>query len=99
MNIFFRSNSLETVNTLFYRMTHHLGLDVFFDVLIGYKIVIGIMLLGYLIHWIPERFKIQYRNWFAKQPLPVMGTIIILAVFVMYQLMSGEMQPFIYFQF
>jgi hypothetical protein len=57
------------------------------------------MFLGYLIHWIPENYKINYRHWFAKQPLPVMGAIIIIAVFTMYQLMSGEMQPFIYFQF
>ncbi len=97
--IFFRSNSLEIVNTIFYRITHHLGLDVFFDVLIGYKIVIGIMLFGYLIHWIPEKIKTNYRHWFAKQPLPIMGAIVIFVVFIMYQLMSGEMQPFIYFQF
>ena len=97
--IFFRSDSLETVNTIFYRITHHLGLDVFFDILIGYKSVMVIMLLGYLIHWIPEKMKSNYRQLFAKQSLPIMGAIIIFAVFIMYQLMSGEMQPFIYFQF
>lgn len=97
--IFFRSNSLETVNIIFYRITHHLGLDVFFDIIIGYKTVIIIMLLGYIIHWIPEKIKNNYRQGFAKQPLSVMGAIIIFVVFIMYQLMSGEMQPFIYFQF
>ncbi len=97
--IFFRSNNLDTVSVIFYRIKHHLGLNLFFEIVLGYKIVIMIMLIGYLIHWIPETIKIQYRNWFAKQPLPIMSTIVIFAVFIMYQLMSGEMQPFIYFQF
>lgn len=97
--IFFRSNSLETVNIIFYRIVHHLGLNLFFDVLMGYKTVIAMIVLGYVIHWIPETLKNNYRQLFAKQSLPVLGGIIIFAVIIMYQLMSGEMQPFIYFQF
>jgi hypothetical protein len=43
--------------------------------------------------------KIAYRSWFSTRPYAVMGLLAIVAVFLMYQLMSGEMQPFIYFQF
>lgn len=97
--IFFRSTSLETVNTIFDRISNHLGLELFFDILKGYKFVIALILLGYLIHWIPERIKQAYRNWFASQHYVLIGFIAVAAVFLMYQLMSGEMQPFIYFQF
>jgi D-alanyl-lipoteichoic acid acyltransferase DltB (MBOAT superfamily) len=96
--IFFRSDNLDTVNTIFYRINNHFGDDLFFKILQGYKFVLIVLLFGYLIHWIPERIKIVYRNWFASLPLVVMGLIVVFAVFLMFQLMSGEMQPFIYFQ-
>ena len=97
--IFFRSSSLQIVDTIFYRIGNHLGLDLFFQVIYGYRAVFALIAIGYLIHWIPEKYKISYRSWFANQSYYGMGAIIIFAVFVMYQLMSGEMQPFIYFQF
>ena len=97
--IFFRSSNLEVVDTIFFRISHHFGRDLFFQVLSGYKFVLSILLAGYLIHWIPERLKERYRNWFASRSFFVMGLLAIIAVFFMYQLMGGEMQPFIYFQF
>ena len=52
-----------------------------------------------IIHWLPEDWKRRYRLAFASLPLPVMSIVCILAVFVIYQFVSAEMQPFIYFQF
>jgi alginate O-acetyltransferase complex protein AlgI len=97
--IWFRSDSLETVDTIFYRIGNFFGGEKTLDIIAGYRFVFGLILLGYLIHWIPETFKEKYRNWFAEQHYAVMGAIAVLVVFFSYQLMSGEMQPFIYFQF
>lgn len=97
--IFFRSSSLEVVNTIFERINSHFGAELFLQIIVGYKNVMLLMLLGYIIHWLPEKTKTTYRNWFASQSFLVMGILIVMAVFAMYQLMSGEMQPFIYFQF
>jgi D-alanyl-lipoteichoic acid acyltransferase DltB (MBOAT superfamily) len=97
--IFFRSPDMETVNMIFYRIGNFFGADQFLNILYGYRWVMLIMLAGYIIHWIPERFKESYRNWFARQNYVVMGVIAIAVVFASYQLMSGEMQAFIYFQF
>ena len=55
--------------------------------------------MGYLIHWIPETIKEKYRLKFAELPLPVMSLVAVVFVFCIYQMVSGEMQPFIYFQF
>lgn len=97
--IFFRSSSMDIVNTIFYRISHHFGAELFFKIIGAYKFVFVLILLGYFIHWIPEKIKIAYRNWFATRPFAVMGIFVILIVFCMYQIMGGEMQPFIYFQF
>lgn len=97
--IWFRSDDLQTVSDLFDRIQHHMGWDLFFDVIISYKIVFGVILVGYLIHWLPERIKEGYRSIFSESPIPVMGVYVVVAVFLLYQAMSADMQPFIYFQF
>ncbi len=97
--IFFRSPDLATVNTVFDRINNHFGADLLLQVLVGYKFVFALVVFGYLMHWIPEKMKEAYRNWFATRHMFLIVLMIVLAVFIMYQLMSGEMQPFIYFQF
>jgi D-alanyl-lipoteichoic acid acyltransferase DltB (MBOAT superfamily) len=97
--IYFRSPSLEIVNEIYDRIWNHFSFHLFMDVLKGYHVVLGIVLAGYLIHWIPERYKETYRLKMASLPMPVLITLCVLIVFAMYQFMSGEMQPFIYFQF
>ena len=97
--IFFRSSNMETVNMIFNRISEHFGSELFLEVIVGYKVVLFAILVGYLVHWIPEYLKDRYRKWFASRSYFIMGLIIVFAVLCMYQLMSGEMQPFIYFQF
>lgn len=97
--IFFRSPNLATVNAIFDRIKNNMGSDLILNIISGYKFIFAVVILGYLIHWIPERMKESYRSWFASRSFAVMGILAIVAIFLMYQLMSGEMQPFIYFQF
>lgn len=97
--IFFRSDSLETVSLIFDRIINHFGGALTFDIIRGYALVFSVMLLGYLIHWIPESFKEKYRLRFAELPLPAMSVTVVVFAFCIYQMVSGEMQPFIYFQF
>ncbi|MBI3517844.1 MAG: MBOAT family protein [Bacteroidetes bacterium] len=97
--IFFRSDSLDTVSLIFDRITNHFGAALTFNIIRGYALVFSVILVGYLIHWIPERIKEKYRLKFAELPLPVMSIVAVIFVFCIYQMVSGEMQPFIYFQF
>ena len=97
--IWFRSDDLETVSNLFDRIQNHFGSDLFLKVINSYKQVLVVILIGYLIHWIPERYKNLYRTTFSNSPVPVMGLVVIIAVFILYQALSADMQPFIYFQF
>jgi D-alanyl-lipoteichoic acid acyltransferase DltB (MBOAT superfamily) len=97
--IYFRSPSIEIVNEIFDRMANHFSLNLFFDILLGYWHVLLVVLIGYLIHWIPETMKEKYRNAFASLPTPKLVLLCVFIVFCLYQIMSSEMQPFIYFQF
>jgi hypothetical protein len=57
------------------------------------------MASGYLIHFLPERFKESYRGLFIKIPLPAQMVIILLIAFALYQMRATEIMPFIYFRF
>ncbi len=69
------------------------------DVLWGYHNVFLLFVIGMVIHWLPVKLKRRYRLTFASLPLPAMGAIVVVAVFFVYQFVTAEMQPFIYFQF
>ena len=69
------------------------------DVLWGYHNVFLLFVIGMVIHWLPVKLKRRYRLTFASLPLPAMGAIVVVAVFFIYQFVTAEMQPFIYFQF
>ncbi|MFL5752037.1 MAG: MBOAT family O-acyltransferase [Bacteroidia bacterium] len=97
--IWFRSDNLEVVAQVFDRIGRHFGADLFFGILKGYRVVLSVILLGYLIHWIPESIKEKYRHAFASLPVPAMVGATVVIIFCIYQAMSSDMQPFIYFQF
>ncbi len=65
----------------------------------GYMNVFILIVLGMLIHWIPENAKRHYRFFFAALPLPIMAIFVVLFVFVIYQFITADLQKFIYFQF
>jgi alginate O-acetyltransferase complex protein AlgI len=97
--IYFRSPSMDIVNEIYDRIGNHFSLYLFVDIIVGYWAVLTVVVLGYLIHWIPESAKETYRNAFAKLPIPAMVAVCGLIIFFLYQIMSSKMQPFIYFQF
>ncbi|MCR4659559.1 MAG: MBOAT family protein [Bacteroidales bacterium] len=69
------------------------------DILWAYRNVFLLFVLGMAVHWLPERFKRRYRLWFASMPLWLMVPAVVLAVVLLYQFVTADLQPFIYFQF
>ena len=64
-----------------------------------YRWVVAMFVVGMVIHWLPTNWKRRYRLWFAKMPLWLMVIAVCLALIVIYQFVTADMQPFIYFQF
>lgn len=61
--------------------------------------IILVFIAGMVIHWIPKKFKSRYRITFASLPIPAMVAVTAAIIFVIYQFMSADSCPFIYFQF
>lgn len=64
-----------------------------------YRNVFLLIVLGMVIHWLPDRFKRWYRINFALLPVPVIALLVVTVVFVVYQFITADLQAFIYFQF
>ena len=69
------------------------------DVLWEYRYVMVLFVIGMVIHWLPAKFKQWYRINFAMLPVGVIGAVVVVTVFIIYQFITAGTQPFIYFQF
>ena len=69
------------------------------EVFLSYVNVYVFFVVGMLVHWLPDKFKRWYRVRFAMLPLPLMTVLVVLAVFILYQFVTADLQAFIYFQF
>jgi len=97
--VFFRAENMTIVEEMMSQITGNMDLKVIPQVLTGYRNVFIIMLIGFIFHWLPYRTKEAYQQWFAKQKMGIQAVIFAIVIFVVYQSISSEMQPFIYFQF
>ena len=69
------------------------------DFLWEYRWVVAMFVAGMVIHWLPTNWKRSYRLWFSAMPLWAIVIAVIIAIAVIYQFVTADVQPFIYFQF
>lgn len=108
--LFFRSGSnldpaeasrvaWETARNMITRIGGKWQVDLIPQILHEYMFVFILFAIGMIIHWLPEKWKRWYRVNFAMMPLWLMAIVVIGTVFVVYQFVTADLQPFIYFQF
>ena len=69
------------------------------EIVRGYSNVFFVMLFGFIIHWLPVSTKKWYRSSFVKAHPFIQALISLLAIIFIYQVLSAELQSFIYFAF
>ena len=72
---------------------------VFVKVLETYQAVFWLILIGFVLHWLPQSWKDKGIHLFARIPFLIQAVIIAFSVFLMYQAISDTFKPFVYFQF
>ena len=97
--IFFRAQNMNDVG-LILRQIFQDFLPASFDRLLPvYGGTFTLMAAGYIIHFLPEKLKESYRGLFIKIPLAVQMVIVLMTGFLLYQMRTTEIMPFIYFRF
>jgi alginate O-acetyltransferase complex protein AlgI len=97
--IWFRSESMQGVNDLMTQVAGNFGWAQVPAMILSYWKVFAIMLLGYILHWLPGSIKDKGMNLFIATPVYQKVIISTVAVFIIYQAVSAGLQPFIYFRF
>lgn len=72
---------------------------VFVKVLETYQAVFWLILIGFVLHWLPQSWKDKGIHLFAGIPFLIQAVFIAFSVFLMYQAISDTFKPFVYFQF
>ncbi|MFC0075897.1 MBOAT family O-acyltransferase [Flavobacterium procerum] len=98
--IFFRARDFETalqvINTIG-QLTFEP--ELWKTIVLGYKNVFGLMLFGYVWHFLPESFTNGMKSVFDKTPILVKAIILGFVYWIVYATAVAGSQPFIYFQF
>ncbi len=97
--VFFRSESMDVVNGMLHQIGTNMDLSIVPEALVAYKLVFLVMFFGFVIHWLSQKWKDRIMNWFIDSPLWLQAVIAAVVVVIVYQSVSSDMQPFIYFQF
>ncbi len=92
--IFFRAETFQKAWIVFDRLvtftTFHPNL---------HAPVLGVLALGLVSHWVPERWYAEARDRFIRAPAFVQGYALLVVAFALRELASADAVPFVYFQF
>jgi D-alanyl-lipoteichoic acid acyltransferase DltB (MBOAT superfamily)/lysophospholipase L1-like esterase len=97
--IFFRAPDLENVKIMLKQIFENFSPGSYMTVLPAYSGALLLMLVAYIIHFLPEKTKESYRGLFIKIPLVAQLAVIMVIAILLFQMRTTEVMPFIYFRF
>ena len=97
--IFFRAQNMHSVVLMLRQIFNDFVPASFGTILHAYSGAFALMAAGYMIHFLPEKFKEWYRGLFINTPLAVQMILVLIAGFLLFRMGSVAAMPFIYFRF
>ncbi len=97
--IVFRTQSFEKSGLMLSQIFNHFEPQIFLQWVESYAGVAFLIALGYLLHFLPASISERTQRSVTAMPLVGKALLIVIFVFIVVQIKSSEVQPFIYFQF
>jgi len=97
--IYFRADSLETVYSMLNQIAFRFQWSGIWERLVEFRQVFSLIALGFVIHFLPGKWKDAAREWYSFIPDLAKAAVFALVIFITFQAKSADVQPFIYFQF
>ena len=88
-------SSLMMLNKIFFDFHP----ELFVQFISGYPIVVSLIVLGYILHYLPESWNVATSRLVCRAPFILQTVFLVLVIFLVIQVKSSEVQPFIYLQF
>jgi D-alanyl-lipoteichoic acid acyltransferase DltB (MBOAT superfamily) len=97
--IFFRAGSFEVALQVIHQITHNLRPDLLLAVVGSFRPVFALVALGYILHFLPDGLTFRLESAVARRSVLEQAVLLTVVIWVVIQIKSAEIQPFIYFQF
>lgn len=97
--IWFRAETMQSVNSIMHQITHAFNISQIGEIIFAYKNIFALMLIAMIIHWLPVKIKDMYKQTFVNFPQWAKAVSVVFAVFIIWQMRTASLQPFIYFRF
>ncbi len=95
----FRSNDIQTVFDMFSQIFMFFHGEVFIQFIERMPLIFGLMIIGYLFHFLPGGLEKKVINFITNLPLISKIILLVIAIWIAAQFKTADIQPFIYFQF
>ena len=97
--IFFRAQNTASVYTMLNKIFSAFDFGSVSSVIKEYSGVFMLIVIGYIIHFLPEKIKESYRGVFIQTPAALKFVIVLIIAAFLYQMRITDIIPFIYFRF
>jgi alginate O-acetyltransferase complex protein AlgI len=97
--IFFRAPDTDSVRLMLKQVFENFSPGSYLTVLPAYSTAFLLIVVGYIIHLLPDRVKESYRGLFISIPVAAQLILVLLVAILLFQMRSTEVMPFIYFRF
>lgn len=97
--IFFRQSTFESAWLMITQIATSFQPHLLPQLLAGYWEVFALMAVGYLLHFVPDSWQNAVEKIVIRMPLFFQALLIVTIVYIVIQVKSSDIQPFIYFQF
>ncbi|MCZ7602324.1 MAG: MBOAT family O-acyltransferase [Melioribacteraceae bacterium] len=97
--IFFRVQEYNTGFEMLNQIIHYFHFEVLFQFIEGYTLVFILIVIGYVSHYIPEKWEDAIQKIITNLPLIGKAILITIVIWLVAQFKASDIQPFIYFQF
>ena len=97
--IFFRNSTFEASTVMIRQIFTAFHPELFMQLVTGYWQVFVLMASGFLLHWCPDSWQDACGRAVTRLPLVGQALLVVAMVYLVIQVKSSDIQPFIYFQF
>ena len=97
--LLFRAEDMQTVQVMLYQIANSFNTAIIPQVIEGYKAVMGLIVLGYGMHFIPKQIDDDLMRKVGGASFWWQVAMLVITAWCVMQIKSSDIQPFIYFQF
>ena len=97
--LLFRAEDMQTVHLMLYQIFHSFSPQIIPQVIEGYKVVFGLIVLGYMMHFMPAKIDEDITRKVGTASFWWQVAMLTAVIWCVMQIKSSDIQPFIYFQF